>query len=372
MPDEIRSLRHNMSMHGIFAGLTTLDVIHAVDHEPSTTTKTPSIHHMMTAGGPATNAAVTFAALSTVAHTVNPHVPRATASLLTGIGEGPIGAFLRAELTSGGINLLDAASHHHASDSIDADLEGDAADNSPAVSSIIEHPRGRMVASTNARVAVDGELGEELLGHAVTQYGSPGVVLVDGHNTELAWHALNEGIEIPTDTADPFAHLEAKPPHLRILDGGSWKDWFTPLLSLVDIAVISADFYPPLMTNPTGADIADFLRGFGIRRVVRTHGGEPVEWWWDGASGTVTPPHVSAASTLGAGDIFHGAFAWACALMHETDGAPSAGERFRAGNPEDVIAFACSVAALSTRSFGTRQWTYEEELGDIVSEFLTR
>ena len=30
--------------------------------------------------------------------------------------------------------------------------------------------------------------------------------------------------------------------HLRVLDGGSWKDWFTPLLGLVDVAVVSADF----------------------------------------------------------------------------------------------------------------------------------
>ena len=50
-------------MHAILAGLTTLDVIHALDHEPDTATKTTSIDHAMAAGGPATNAAVTIAAL---------------------------------------------------------------------------------------------------------------------------------------------------------------------------------------------------------------------------------------------------------------------------------------------------------------------
>ncbi|MBB6334883.1 hypothetical protein [Schaalia hyovaginalis] len=62
-------------MHALLAGLTTLDVIHALDHEPNTTTKTTCIDHAMAAGGPATNAAVTIAALDALQPDLNADAP---------------------------------------------------------------------------------------------------------------------------------------------------------------------------------------------------------------------------------------------------------------------------------------------------------
>ena len=334
-------------MTALFAGLTTLDILHRLDHVPDPSLKVTSTDFTMAAGGPATNAAVTYAALCAASRVLSAPVDEAGAAsgarayseeapiLLTALGEGPVSAFLAADLAAVGVRVLDATAP-----------AASPASREPAVSSIIEHPSGRMVASTNARLDADAERVAAELPERV------GAVLIDGHNPALAHVALTLGVP-EVDGEDPFAPLEARPPHPRILDGGSWKDWLTPLLGFVDIAVVSEDFAPPLIARPDGAQVAEFLRGFGITRTVRTRGDRSVQYWWDGASGEVPVEAVPDASTLGAGDAFHGAFAWAI-------------ERGGDADPERLIRFASSVAAVSVSSFGTRQWLASPALAELV------
>ena len=357
-------------MTALFAGLTTLDVLHRLDHAPDPTVKVTSTGFTMAAGGPATNAAVTYAALCAASRrAASPERPRPRVApgsragesgvepgaesgdaplLLTALGEGPVAAFLAADLACAGVRVADATAR--AEESSDGNDEGTAAASSsarvPAVSSIIEHPEGRMVASTNARLDVEAARIAPLLPTRV------GVVLIDGHNPSLAREALTLGME-RVDEGDPFALLEAEAPHPRILDGGSWKDWLTSLLGLVDIAVVSEDFCPPVMARPNGEQVADFLRGFGITRTVRTRGERSVQYWWDGARGEVPVRRVEDSSTLGAGDAFHGAFAWAI-------------ERASDADPEAIIRFASAVAGVSVSSFGTRRWRASPELEELV------
>ena len=250
-----------------------------------------------------------------------------------------------AKMAEAGVRLVDATAASNSS--------------GPAVSGIIEHPGGRMVASTNARVEVDPALARGALESARPL----DVVLVDGHNPGLAQLALTAGTRPAVGSDDPFAELEARPAHLRVLDGGSWKDWLTPLLGLVDVAVVSADFSPPLLRAPDGAQVAEFLRGFGITRTVRTQGPGPIQFWWDGRSGEVEvePVDAASASTLGAGDAFHGAFAWGCARYRRV-GAPIS-------DPRGLIRFASAVARVSVASFGTRMWLSSPELQRCVERF---
>ena len=355
-------------MTALFAGLTTLDVLHRLDHVPDPLLKVTSTDFTMAAGGPATNAAVTYAALSAASRALSASsdeagatscavVPSAEApTLLTALGEGPVSAFLAADLAAAGVRVLDATAltasssgageHPARPGQRDEAPASSPATREPAVSSIIEHPSGRMVASTNARLDADaGRVAAELPERV-------GAVLIDGHNPVLAHVALTLGVP-EVDGDDPFAPLEARPPHPRILDGGSWKDWLTPLLGFVDIAVVSEDFAPPLMARPDGAQVAEFLRGFGITRTVRTRGDRSVQYWWDGASGEVPVDAVPDASTLGAGDAFHGAFTWAI-------------ERGEDADPERLIRFASAVAAVSVSSFGTRQWLTSPTLVELV------
>ena len=356
-------------MTALFAGLTTLDVLHRLDHVPDPSLKVTSTDFTMAAGGPATNAAVTYAALCAASRVLSGPEDEAGASsgarvyseeaptLLTALGEGPVSAFLAADLAAVGVRVVDATTaavspteeageHPSEATTPESTPASSPASREPAVSSIIEHPSGRMVASTNARLDADAERVAAELPERV------GVVLIDGHNPALAHAALTLGVP-EVDGEDPFALLEARPPHPRILDGGSWKDWLTPLLGFVDIAVVSEDFAPPLMVHPDGAQVAEFLRGFGITRTVRTRGDRSVQYWWDGASGEVPVEAIPDASTLGAGDAFHGAFAWAI-------------ERGGNEDPERLIRFASSVAAVSVSSFGTRQWLASPALAELV------
>ena len=73
----------------------------------------------------------------------------------------------------------------------------------------------------------------------------------------------------------------------------------------------------------------------------------------DGTSGEVPVEAVPGASTLGAGDAFHGAFVWAI-------------ERGGDADPERLIRFASAVAAVSVSSFGTRQWLTSPALVELV------
>ena len=356
-------------MTALFAGLTTLDVLHRLDHVPDPSLKVTSTDFTMAAGGPATNAAVTYAALCAASRALSAPVDEAGATsdaplssadaptLLTALGEGPVASFLAADLAAAGVRVVDATAPAaspapNAGERPTGSAERGSAPASspasrePAVSSIIEHPSGRMVASTNARLDADAE---RIAGDLPERVGA---VLIDGHNPALAHAALTLGVP-EVDGEDPFAQLEARPPHPRILDGGSWKDWLTPLLGFVDIAVVSEDFAPPLIARPDGAQVAEFLRGFGITRTVRTRGDRSVQYWWDGDSGEVPVEAVPDASTLGAGDAFHGAFVWAI-------------ERSGDADPERLIRFASAVAAVSVSSFGTRQWLGSPSLVELV------
>ncbi|WP_175956528.1 PfkB family carbohydrate kinase [Schaalia sp. Marseille-Q2122] len=370
-------------MRAVFSGLTTVDVIHRLDHVPDPTLKVTSTDFTLAAGGPATNAAVAYAALDAIMRELE--LGEGTQPiLLTALGSDASSNLLLADLQAAGVHTLDAT-----------DCEAAASDpkhSEPATSSIIEHPEGRMVASTNARVGVDVGTARMLLNEATalpaaaepadaqyvsdTRVGGIAVVLIDGHNPALADLALRLGTASYAQPEhadeDPFAALEDKPAHLRILDGGSWKPWLTPLLGFVDVAVLSADFLPPLVPAGDADAIAAFLRGFGITRTIRTNGPAPVQWWWDGESGEVPVPRVNAISTMGAGDIFHGAFAWALAQYRNDEATPATAFREAPATPVACIEFASRVAALSTTHFGTRSWREDPALRDLVNAVLSR
>jgi sugar/nucleoside kinase (ribokinase family) len=285
----------------LFVGLCTLDIVQAVARMPGPNEKVTALRQSVAAGGPATNASAAFACLG------------GRATLLTGAGRHPLADGVRADLDRAGVTVIDAAADDEAP---------------PAVSSIFvtEGSGDRCVVSVNAA-------GRELrppsgLGALVD---AARAVLIDGHHPALALAA---------------ARAARARGRLCVLDGGSWKDNTADLLPYVDVAVCSADFRPP---RTPAAGVLDYLADRGIGWAAVTDGAKPVAWAGGGQRSTAAVPSVPVADTLGAGDVFHGAFTYSIAKQGAVD-PDSFGAALRFGG---------RVAAFSCRYFGTRSWMRE-------------
>ncbi|MBM7415857.1 MULTISPECIES: PfkB family carbohydrate kinase [Nocardiaceae] len=283
---------------GVFVGLATLDVIHRIQAPPAVNEKITSTDQFVAAGGPAANAAVTFAALG------------GRAILVTALGDDPVAGLVRADLDRYGVEVIDAAA-------------GTARPVPVSAVSVVESTGDRSVVSLDA---VASEVAPPTDLDAVIAEAD--VVLIDGHHPRMARAAAESAA----------AHgIRA------VVDAGRWKPVMAELAPLVSDMVCSADFRMP---GTDGSDAtAAALVAAGVPTVVTTHGGAPITWWSGGSSGSVTVPAVTAVDTLGAGDVFHGAYSYF------TTRAES-GMNERLDRSARVAALRCSVV-------GPRSWLRE-------------
>jgi sugar/nucleoside kinase (ribokinase family) len=282
----------------LVAGLCVIDLVQRVPRPPRPDEKVTALSRELAAGGPATNAAVTFAVLG------------GEAVLVTALGSSPLAAVGRADLDRPRLSVVDVAA-----DDPDFRLN---------VSSVV------VVDGTGERSVVSMDAGtvEEasaaLAARASVADTSPDVVLLDGHYPAAAVAVAAE------------ARTRRVP---VVLDAGRWKPHFADLLPLVDEIVCSAAF-----TVPAGSafgDIASFGHAAGARVVAQTHGGGAIQLSVEGRLSTVDVPSVKAVDTLGAGDVLHGAYAYHRAAGQE---------------PEEALRRAAEVASFRCRFPGSRTW----------------
>lgn len=285
-----------MSFQGLFTGLTTLDLIYASDRIPQNNQKLVASDYTIAAGGPATNAAVSFATLG------------GQARLMSCLGCHPMTSIVRADLEACGVQL----------DDLDAQRT-----EVPPVSSILVTPDTgeRAVISINATRS-------QVSAAALPPQPLAGVdiVLIDGHQMEIgrtiAQQASQQDIPV-------------------VIDGGSWKLGFDDLFPDVTYAICSANFLPP--DCRCEADVFNYLQNRDIPYIAVTHGDAEIAYRTPETSGTVSVPDICAIDTLGAGDIFHGAFCYYILQQPFTT----------------ALASASQVAAKACQSFGTRTWLTE-------------
>jgi sugar/nucleoside kinase (ribokinase family) len=283
----------------LFVGLCTFDLIQGVPRMPGQNEKVTALEQVIAAGGPATNASVAFAFLG------------GHATLLTGVGHHPLAQGMRDDLRRAHVDLIDVAG---------------ADDKPPAVSSIIvtQGSGDRCVVSLNAAGrTLDPPLALN------TIIGQATAVLIDGHHPMLAIAA---------------ARAARQQGRLCIFDGGSWKDNTRDLMPYIDIAICSADFHPPGLSGT--ADVLDYLLGHGIQWAAVTDGSRPIVWAGPGTRSEIPVPAIDVADTLGAGDIFHGAFTYSIARGSSVDEYSFS----------SALQFSAELAAHSCRTFGTRTW----------------
>lgn len=283
---------------GLFFGLTTVDIFNGLHCRPAPNQKIRADWQEVYAGGPAANAAVAYAALGNRSH------------LCSGVGSHPVGRLARADLADHSVVL-----HDHAGDP----------QRLPVISSImINTSTGDrcVVYSKPGRLEPLGNMDEAALLKDVS------VLMLDGFFPEPALGLLKmaRGMDIPT-----------------VLDGGSWKDSTAQLLSYIDYAICSADFFPPHCSSPH--EVLAFLGDHGIGCCAVSRGGLPLVVSDSGVFGSIEVPSVNAVDTLGAGDILHGAF---CHFIGFESFSRS-------------LSRAAALASASCRYRGTRRWIKNRE-----------
>ncbi|MCA1995214.1 MAG: sugar kinase [Coleofasciculus sp. S288] len=282
-----------MGRTGLFVGMVTLDLIYLAAQLPGSNQKVVASDYTVAAGGPATNAGVTFGYLGNQAR------------LLGVVGTHPIAQLIRTDLERYKVGIFD--------------LNPTTPEPPPVSSIIITQATGdRAVISLNAikiqastnQLPVDFECGVD-------------IVLIDGHQMTVSYAIA----KIAKDNNIPV-----------VIDGGSWKPGFDQILPFVDYAICSANFFPPGCS--TSEDVMAYLAAVGIPHIAITQGEEPLRYLSRSKTGQIPVPQINAVDTVGAGDVFHGAF---CHYILEHSFT-------------DALRAATVIASHSCQFFGTRRW----------------
>lgn len=282
-----------MSRSGIFVGMVTLDLVYLSVTVPGKNQKIAAQSYTIAAGGPATNAAVTYSYLGN------------QTKLLGILGTHPITQLIREDLEKHGVQLVDI---------------NPTTNHPPPISSII------VTQSTGDRAVIttDAQKSDIDLNQLSIEFNSGvDLVMIDGHQITSGY---------------ALAQL-ANHKHIPVvIDGGSWKPGFEKILPYVDYAICSANFYPPGCHS--SAAVIAYLSAVGIPYIAITQGEKPIIYSNQGILGELPVPQINPVDTMGAGDVFHGAF---CHYILQQDFT-------------EALSAAAKIASHSCQFFGTRQW----------------
>lgn len=283
---------------GVFLGLATADSIFYLPHHPDNNEKLKAERQLSFAGGPAANAAIAFAAFGN------------RTTLITGLGVHPLAFVAKKDITDHQVHLIDCT---------------DQPRRPPILAAImVDLSNGeRAVVYSNTDIR---KLRPEAISESILE--DTDILMLDGYYLPQAVQMaeLARSLHIPV-----------------VLDGGSWKDGLETLLPLVDFAVCSNNFRPPGCTS--AEEVFSFLQGHGIQTIAITRDGDPILACTQGSISEVPVMDVRVMDTLGAGDIFHGAF---CHYILSHDFLLS-------------LARAGEVASMACTSLGARAWIEQEK-----------
>lgn len=279
----------------MFIGLTTIDLQFLVKDYPLVNTKVKALKYEMNIGGPAANAAIAFSHLGGSSH------------ILTGIGKNNFTGYIKNEFKKFNIEVTD----------ITPDYSHD-----PTFASIItsESNGDRTVLSYNP---VNEEV--ECSDFANIDLSDYDIIHIDGFHGSAAIDIIKKArkYKIPV-----------------VFDGGSWKEKTSQILDYCNIIICSDDFYPP--DSKDKHELLQYLaEEKNIKRVAITRGKDSILYVKSQRKGKLDVFETEVIDTLGAGDIFHGAFCF-----------------FYVNGNSFIKSLkkAAGIASESCKYFGTRAW----------------
>lgn len=288
-------------MKGLFTGLSTIDIQFMMDKYPEVNTKSLVWESNIYSGGPATNAAITFSNLG------------GNATLVTSVGNHFFSEFIAKDLALQNVKLYDLSLNASAS---------------PIISSII-------TSATN---------GDRTIVTVDPRTNSPprsnNTYLKDFCKNELKYHNIVLLDCFYIDSAIIIAEEARKLSIPVVIDGGSWKNGMEKLLDFVDVAICSENFYPP--GTKTAEEIFEYMSCRSCKQIAITRGEKPVLYKDKNDYGKISVAKIKTVDTLGAGDIFHGAF---CFYF------------LKGNNFAEALKNAARIATESCKYLGTRKWT---------------
>lgn len=269
---------------GLFVGLCTKDILYYTDDLPAHNHKSKTDDFTTYIGGPAANAAITYAALG------------GDATLATCLGDSTESRAMIEELNGYGVKVLNYSEY----------------DTIPNTACIV-------VSSDGKRTILSGQHKFEV--SRTYDLGDYDFVLFDCNQQEIS-----------LDILAVFKRLEGK---RIVLDAGSRKPNIEKFLESADIVIASEDF-----KDAVGNTI--FETECNAAHKAMTRGERPILYGEKDILAEIPVEKAEAVDTLGAGDIFHGAFCFGY---------------FEKGHSwEEALMFAGKVASESVKYRGPREW----------------
>lgn len=244
---------------GIFAGLTGLDITYYQNEFPDENLKSKTNDYRTFIGGPAANAAITYAILG------------GNATLVTCLGNSPIARAIKSELLQDyHVTVIDLAEE---------------AKDLPSISSVLVNSKKstRTIWSGQQQFSISDDINYD-------------AIISDAN---FCFSDCN----LPEVTVE-FLKTSRKLKKKIVLDPGSWKPHFSTCLPLAHEIIASVN------CRPAEGDLLTFLEEHDVKNIAITDGENDTWWYEDSKQGTIRVPKVQALDTLAAGDVLHGAYCY--------------------------------------------------------------
>ena len=278
---------------GLFIGLNTIDMQFIVEKYPGENQKAKATDYGLHTGGPATNAAITFAHLGGDSH------------LVSSFGQHSFTQLVYDDLHKRKVETTDLTPERSCH---------------PVFASVITTKTTGKRSIVSYHPDYHNYCDITLDNFPIGPFN---IILADSFYIDAALELIKKvNKKIPV-----------------VLDGGSWKEGLEKLLPYVDIAICSFDFYPPGTSN--SGEVISFLREQGITKIAITHGSKPILVRDNQDVYELPIEKIIAVDTLGAGDVFHGSFCYYYAQTQDF---------------KTSLVNASKVAAQSCKHYGTRSW----------------